>query len=92
MFISLMSICLFACAEQVDITKATNPPVLTAAPTLIPAALAMPDSYSADVAKDILQKGGHAVDAAIATQFVLAVTVHKRAISVVVLCWYTKIK
>jgi gamma-glutamyltranspeptidase/glutathione hydrolase len=38
------------------------------------AAVAMPDSYSADVAKQILQQGGNAVDAAIAAQFVLAVT------------------
>jgi gamma-glutamyltranspeptidase/glutathione hydrolase len=38
------------------------------------AAVAMPDSYSANVAKEILQKGGNAVDAAIAAQFVLAVT------------------
>lgn len=38
------------------------------------AAVAMPDSYSAQVAKDVLQKGGNAVDAAIAAQFVLAVT------------------
>jgi gamma-glutamyltranspeptidase/glutathione hydrolase len=38
------------------------------------AAVAMPDSYSADVAKAILQKGGNAVDAAIAAQLVLAVT------------------
>ena len=37
-------------------------------------AVAMPDSYSAQVAKDILQSGGNAVDAAIAAQFVLAVT------------------
>jgi gamma-glutamyltranspeptidase/glutathione hydrolase len=34
----------------------------------------MPDSYSADVAKSILQHGGNAIDAAIAAQFVLAVT------------------
>jgi len=38
------------------------------------AALAMPDSYSAEVAKQILEEGGNAVDAAIAAQFVLAVT------------------
>ncbi len=38
------------------------------------AAVAMPDSYSADVAADVLQKGGNAVDAAIAASFVLAVT------------------
>lgn len=37
-------------------------------------AIAMPDSYSAQVAKDILQSGGNAIDAAIAAQFVLAVT------------------
>ena len=37
-------------------------------------AVAMPDSYSAHVAKDILKSGGNAVDAAIAAQFVLAVT------------------
>lgn len=38
------------------------------------AAIAMPDSYSADVASQILKEGGNAVDAAIAAQFVLAVT------------------
>ena len=38
------------------------------------AAVAMPDSYSADVAASILQQGGNAVDAAIAAQFVIAVT------------------
>ena len=37
-------------------------------------AVAMPDSYSAQVTKDILQSGGNAIDAAIAAQFVLAVT------------------
>ena len=37
-------------------------------------AVAMPDSYSAQVAKRILQNGGNAIDAAIAAQFVLAVT------------------
>lgn len=38
------------------------------------AAVAMPDSFSADAAKAILEKGGNAVDAAITAQFVLAVT------------------
>ncbi|WP_426358920.1 gamma-glutamyltransferase [Pseudocolwellia sp. HL-MZ19] len=37
-------------------------------------AVAMPDSYSADTAQQILQSGGNAIDAAIAAQFVLAVT------------------
>ncbi|MEW5248272.1 gamma-glutamyltransferase [Microbulbifer discodermiae] len=38
------------------------------------AAVAMPDSFSAQVASDVLASGGNAVDAAIAAQFVLAVT------------------
>jgi gamma-glutamyltranspeptidase/glutathione hydrolase len=38
------------------------------------AAVAMPDSYSAEVAADILAAGGNAVDAAIAASFALAVT------------------
>lgn len=37
-------------------------------------AVAMPDAFSADVAKQIMLDGGNAVDAAIAAQFVLAVT------------------
>ena len=57
---------------------ACNTPVddVQLAPTLAvkQAAVAMPDSYSADVAKEILQNGGNAIDAAIAAQFVLAVT------------------
>ncbi|MDG6773979.1 gamma-glutamyltransferase [Thiomicrorhabdus sp. ZW0627] len=39
-----------------------------------PAAVAMPDGYSAEVAKSIMQQGGNAVDAAVAAGFVLAVT------------------
>ena len=38
------------------------------------AALAMPDSYSAEIVEKILNENGNAVDAAIAAQFVLAVT------------------
>ncbi|MFT5837556.1 MAG: gamma-glutamyltranspeptidase/glutathione hydrolase [Flavobacteriales bacterium] len=70
-FLSLISICIFACTEQVDETQ-TTPNTLTS--KVGQAAVAMPDRYSADVAKDILQKGGNAVDASIAAQFVLAVT------------------
>ncbi|WP_394223121.1 gamma-glutamyltransferase [Alteromonas gracilis] len=37
-------------------------------------AVAVPDSYSANAAMQVLQEGGNAIDAAIAAQFVLAVT------------------
>ena len=37
-------------------------------------AVAMPDIYSAEVAKAVLESGGNAIDAAIAVQFALAVT------------------
>jgi len=67
-FLSLISIGFLACSQQVEQTQQS------ALPTAKQAAVAMPDSYSADVAKAVLQKGGNAVDAAIAAQFVLAVT------------------
>ncbi|MGJ8681772.1 gamma-glutamyltransferase [Paraglaciecola sp.] len=59
-------IALVSCGNSVTITKNTD--------VNQKAAVAMPDSYSADVAKGIMSKGGNAVDAAIAAQFVLAVT------------------
>ena len=37
-------------------------------------AVAMPDTFSAHAAKAVLEQGGNAVDAAIAAQFVLSVT------------------
>lgn len=43
-------------------------------PIFAQAAVAMPDSYSADAARYILERGGNAIDAAITAQFVLAVT------------------
>ncbi|VAW47476.1 Gamma-glutamyltranspeptidase @ Glutathione hydrolase [hydrothermal vent metagenome] len=42
--------------------------------SLVSAAYAMPDKYSASVTKQILSAGGNAVDAAVAAGFVLAVT------------------
>ena len=57
-FLLLLSILLFAGPQQAYGSSA----------------VAMPDSYSAEVASQVLQQGGNAVDAAIAAQFVLAVT------------------
>lgn len=65
--IILARLCYFAlgCSQQAYLAVSNAP---------AKAAVAMPDSYSADVAKAVLQKGGNAIDAAIAAQFVLAVT------------------
>ena len=64
--VSFMVVCFCACTAPVDEVQLI--------PAVKQAAVAMPDSFSADVAKQILEKGGNAVDAAIAAQFVLAVT------------------
>lgn len=48
--------------------------VMAKADASVQSAVAMPDSYSSDTARAILEQGGDAVDAAIAAQFVLAVT------------------
>ena len=52
-------------------TKAASDSITTAART---AAVAIPDSYGSQVAEDVLQAGGNAVDAAIAVGFSMAVT------------------
>ena len=66
-----MTLC---CAIVVSAHAAVASPTKQA--PIVPQAMAVatPDSYSSDVAMDILQRGGNAIDAAIAVQFVLAVT------------------
>ena len=66
-FISVVAAC----------SHAPNPPVDSASNNTVglsQQAVAMPDSYSADAAMQVLQDGGNAIDAAITAQFVLAVT------------------
>jgi len=66
-FISVVAAC----------SHAPNPPVDSASNNTVglsQQAVAMPDSFSADAAMQVLQEGGNAIDAAITAQFVLAVT------------------
>ena len=51
-----------------------TPPAAREAQPTAQAAIAMPDRYSADTATRILEAGGNAVDAAVASAFTLAVT------------------
>lgn len=60
-FVSILA-ALAACSQPTD--EAARPP----------AAVAMPDEQSAQIASDILAAGGNAVDAAVAAEFVLAVS------------------
>ena len=66
-FIWVVAACTHAPSNTVD--SASNHTV-----GLSQQAVAMPDSYSADAAMQVLQEGGNAIDAAITAQFVLAVT------------------
>ena len=67
-FAALLCLSILGCTAKVSEKNSASNSAINQA------AVAMPDSYSADVAKDILLNGGNAVDAAIAAQFVLAVT------------------
>lgn len=71
LFLCFSLLLLFACTRPDDssINPIENDQITTSEQ-----AVAMPDSFSAQVAMDILDQGGNAIDAAIAAQFALAVT------------------
>ena len=69
--ISIVAICLGVLSCSVNTSNSNN---LSSSGQ---AAVAMPDSYSADAARYVLERGGNAIDAAIAAQFVMAVTLRE---------------
>jgi gamma-glutamyltranspeptidase/glutathione hydrolase len=72
----LVSACLIfaACSPATDQALSPDAAQPTVQEAVNKAAVAMPDSYGAQVSEDILRAGGNAVDAAIAAGFALAVT------------------
>ncbi len=70
LFVPVLSLLLAACSQPADEDAAPATLKVTAQQ----AAVAIPDPYAAEIAARILQQGGNAVDAAVATGFALAVT------------------
>lgn len=73
LFAFLVLSTLIACSHSPQ-EKSTEAKASTVSTSASQHAVAMPDSYSADAAMQVLQEGGNAIDAAITAQFVLAVT------------------
>ncbi|NDE86072.1 MAG: gamma-glutamyltransferase [Gammaproteobacteria bacterium] len=65
---------LFAAAAQTAAAQTAAAQTAAAQTAVQRAAVAAPDRYGAEVAESVMRSGGNAVDAAVATAFVLAVT------------------
>ena len=70
--LGLALLAISACSQQQSTPEQT--PLVTEPTLQAEQAVAMPDTFAATVAMDILNQGGNAIDAAIAAQFSLAVT------------------
>ncbi|WP_371194020.1 gamma-glutamyltransferase [Glaciecola sp. SC05] len=73
MLLVVTSLVLFACTQP-NISSLEGATSANSSKVTGQQAVAMPDTFAAQVAMDILDQGGNAIDAAIAVQFSLAVT------------------